>query len=93
MLDAHINNKANVYSTMPNSKARFESSALYIAENGTLPEPIVGFELKEGLSILDGNHRMTALCYCEATVDELFGKRRGYSGEKPQDLDGIAPPW
>ena len=77
-LDAHINNKTNVYSTMLNSKARFESAALYIAENGTVPEPLVGMELGDGLSVLDGNHRMAALCYCQATADEISGKgRRG----------------
>ena len=68
MLDAHINNKTNVYSTMLNSKARFESAALYIAQNGTVPEPLVGMELEDGLSVLDGNHRMAALCYCQATA-------------------------
>jgi hypothetical protein len=72
MLDAHINNKINDYTTLPNSKARFESAALYVAENGTFPEPLVGIELKDGLSVLDGNHRMTALCYCQKTAEEIL---------------------
>jgi hypothetical protein len=72
MLDAHINGKENSYSNDANSKERFVSAAQFIAQNSTVPQPLVGFDLADGLSVLDGNHRMTALCYCQANKDELL---------------------
>jgi hypothetical protein len=72
MLDAHINHVANIYSRMPDSKTRFESAARYIAQNGTYPKQLVAMQLGDGLSVIDGNHRMTALCYCKATEEEVL---------------------
>lgn len=72
MLDAHVNGKENVYSNDANSKDRFVSAAQYIAENATVPQPLVGFDLADGLSVLDGNHRMAGLCYCQAKKEELL---------------------
>jgi hypothetical protein len=53
MIDAHINGVANTYSTLLDSKDRFESVARYIAENGTFPKPLVVMQLKDGLSVID----------------------------------------
>jgi hypothetical protein len=72
MIDAHINGVANVYSTMADSKTRFESASRYIAENGTLPKPLIVMRLNDGLSVIDGNHRTAALCYCQATADDIL---------------------
>lgn len=72
MIDAHVKHKINVYSTLPNDKARFDSATLYIWENGTFPEPLIGFQITDGLSILDGNHRMAALCHCQDTIEEIL---------------------
>jgi hypothetical protein len=72
MIDAHVNDIANAYSRLPDSKARFESAAVYIAENGTFPKPLIVMQIKDGLSVIDGNHRATALCHCQATTEEIL---------------------
>jgi hypothetical protein len=72
MLDAHVNGIANVYSKLADSKARFEAATGYIVENVTFPIPLVVMQLRDGLSVIDGNHRATALCYCQATTDEIL---------------------
>ena len=93
MLDAHVNGKENIYSNDANSKDRFVSAAQYIAENATVPQPLVGFDLADGLSVLDGNHRMTGLCYCQAKKEELL--RGGLEGpaSKSENLDRNARAW
>ena len=72
MLDGHVNGTPNIYGRWPESKARFLSAGRYVSENGTLPKPLIAMRLKDGLSVLDGNHRVTALCFRQAAPERIL---------------------
>jgi hypothetical protein len=94
MIDGHINGHANLYSA--DSDVRFRSALGHIAKNGVLPRPLVAMQLKDGISVIDGNHRVAALCACQAGVDEI-AKKGGVAPQKIQQVwigthsDGEAP--
>ena len=76
MINAHVNDVPNFYSAMPDGKARFLSAVQYLEKHGSLPRPLVVMRLEDGLRVIDGNHRVTALCFCQATPAEIL-KRGG----------------
>lgn len=60
----------NLYSTsIPDLKQRFDKIVEYICEHATLPKPPVLLDEEEGISILDGNHRMAAYFYCRGVFN------------------------
>jgi len=46
-----------------NSKMRFFGFVEFIQRTSSIPAPIIGINTDNGLSILDGNHRLAALTY------------------------------
>jgi hypothetical protein len=71
MIDGHINDKPNLYSSMPDSMTRFQAVGRYIAKHGVFPKPPVAIRLVDGLSVLDGNHRVAAFCACRGAAEEI----------------------
>jgi hypothetical protein len=71
MIDGHINDVPNIFSAGPDSKRRFVAVGRYVAQHGTFPRPLVVMRLEDGLSVLDGNHRMTALCACQGASEQI----------------------
>jgi hypothetical protein len=82
MLDAHVNNIPNDYAGMLNGKKRFLSAGQYVSEHGTFPKPLVAMQSKDGLSVIDGNHRLTALCFRQAASERVIN----VSGVPPSKL-------
>jgi len=54
--------------------ARLIGAANYVAKHGSFPKPLVAMQLEDGLSVLDGNHRVAALCACQAIPDTVSKK-------------------
>jgi hypothetical protein len=79
MLDGHVNGRPNAISRMPNSRIRFLMAGKYVSEHGTLPEPPLVIRLTDGLSVLDANHRVAALCF------------RRLASERIVNISGVAP--
>jgi hypothetical protein len=79
MLDGHVNGKPNPISQIRNSRTRFLTAGKYISENGTSPKPPLVIKKADGLSVLDGNHRVSALCF------------RRLASERIVNLSGVAP--
>jgi hypothetical protein len=79
MLDGHVNGKPNPISQILNSRARFLSAGKYVSENGTSPKPLLVIRKADGLSVLDGNHRVSALCF------------RQLASERIVNISGVAP--
>ena len=52
-----------------NSEARFNYALNHLARTGEFQKPLVAMNLADGLSVLDGNHRITALIVCEAQAN------------------------
>ena len=62
MLDAYVNGANNEYgAAILNGKERYKSLVLYIGRNGSFPAPTIVMARDDGLHIVDGNHRITAL--------------------------------
>jgi hypothetical protein len=72
MIDGHINRVPNTYFGWPESKARFLSAGQYVSQYGTFPKPPMAVRLDDGLSVLDGNHRMTALCFRQLAPERIL---------------------
>src|SRR5262245_45140240 len=65
MAMAALTGQRNRFSeAIPNLKQRFQSVVDYIALHGRLPRPPALCVEPDGLSVLDGNHRMAAYFYC-----------------------------
>jgi hypothetical protein len=45
------------------SKSRFFTFVEFIQRTGTIPAPIIGINTRDGLGIIDGNHRLAALTH------------------------------
>jgi hypothetical protein len=56
------------------TRARFKKAADYILMNGAFREPPIAMRLADGLSILDGNHRITAFCGLQEAPAEILAK-------------------
>jgi hypothetical protein len=60
--------------------ARFKKASDYILQNRKFEMPPVAVRLPDGLSILDGNHRVTAFCGLQQTPDGFLEQ---YGFQKP----------
>jgi hypothetical protein len=85
MIGEHVNDLPSRYPVGPGSKTRFLSAMRHLTVHGTLPRAPVVMRLEDGLSVLDGNHRVTALCFCQAISDEIL-KKGGTAPLKSQRL-------
>jgi hypothetical protein len=56
---------------------RVSRSWLYIIENGKFPRPIVTMKKPDGISLIDGNHRLAAFELVQGLPDAQFAKE-GY---------------
>lgn len=64
LIEKHVYNlETTVKFNVRNSKSRFFSFVEFIKSTGSIPEPIIGINTDEGLRILDGSHRLSALTY------------------------------
>jgi hypothetical protein len=79
MLDGHVNGRPNAISRMADGRIRFLAAGKYVSEHGTLPEPPLVIRLTNGLSVLDGNHCVAALCF------------RRIASERIVNISGVAP--
>jgi hypothetical protein len=60
-----LKGQKNLYSeSIPDLKERFARIVSYIGECGLMPKPPTLIREAGGLSVLDGNHRMSAYYYC-----------------------------
>jgi hypothetical protein len=57
------------------TRTRFKKASDYILKNGGFEEPPIATRLADGLSVLDGNHRMTAFCGLQQVPAEILEKR------------------
>jgi hypothetical protein len=55
-------------------------------KNGVFEKPLVAIRLPDGLSILDGNHRISAFCGLQETPAELLEPRGLKKPAPEQDL-------
>ncbi len=62
LLGAYVKGEVNSYSNLQNGRQRFASLVRYISQNGVVPVPVV-YEEDNGVSFVDGNHRIAALTY------------------------------
>ena len=46
----------------------------HLLKTGEFQKPLVVMELEDGLSVIDGNHRVTALIACQAQNDAILQK-------------------
>jgi len=65
---------------------RFKNAADYILKNGGFREPPIAMQLADGLSILDGNHRITAFCGVQEVPAETLEKRGLRKPTQEQEL-------
>jgi hypothetical protein len=60
----------------PNTKERFDSAFHYVLNNATFEQPPITMNLPgDGLSVIDGNHRISAFCALQKMPPESFTKR------------------
>jgi hypothetical protein len=65
MVLAAVGGQVNIYSTsIPDLKQRFFNVVDFLSVYGQLPRPPAVIQDNEGLSVVDGNHRMAAYFYC-----------------------------
>jgi hypothetical protein len=65
---------------------RFKRASDYILKNGGFEEPPIAMRLGDGLSVLDGNHRMTAFCGLQQVPAEILEKRGLRKPAQEQEL-------
>jgi hypothetical protein len=65
---------------------RFKKVADYLMKNGVFEKPPIAIRLPDGLSILDGNHRISAFCGLQETPAELLESRGLKKPAPEQDL-------
>jgi hypothetical protein len=59
----------------PNTKGRFDEAFDYILNNGKFKEPLVTMIIPDdGISVIDGNHRISAFCGLQKMPPEQFEK-------------------
>jgi hypothetical protein len=68
------------------TRRRFNKGADYLMKNGVFEKPLIGMRLPDGLSILDGNHRISAFCGLRETPAELLEPRGLKKPAPEQDL-------
>jgi hypothetical protein len=65
---AEINNRTADAAT----RTRFKRAMDYILDNGIFPGAIVAMNVPSGLTVLDGNHRVSAFCGVQLMPDAAF---------------------
>jgi hypothetical protein len=71
MLNTHVGGGPARYPVGPDGKERFSSALRYIAQHGSIPRPLIAMRINDGISVLDGNHRIAALCFCRQAREEI----------------------
>jgi hypothetical protein len=65
LIDGYINGATNMFTEqIDDGKQRFGSLLNYTMANGTMPVPPVLISEEQGLTVMDGNHRISALFVC-----------------------------
>jgi hypothetical protein len=72
MTIAQINNRTADAET----QRRFKRAMDYILDNGVFPGAIVAMNVPSGLTVLDGNHRVSAFCGVQLIPDAAFERLR-----------------
>jgi hypothetical protein len=62
---------------------RFKKAGDYIKKNGTFEMPLIAIRLPDGLSVLDGNHRISAFCGLQEIPAQSF-ERNGLKKPAPE---------
>lgn len=90
LVDGYVLNRSNQYSSsIPDRRVRFQSVLRYLVANGVLPVPVVLLSHPEGYSIMDGNHRVAALCaYREFMKSEAGRAALAAPATPPRDSHG-----
>jgi hypothetical protein len=71
----------------PNTKGRYKSAFHHILNNATFEEPLVAMALPgDGLSVIDGNHRISAFCGLQTMPPESFEKLKLRKPEPAQKV-------
>jgi hypothetical protein len=65
------------------TKRRYDNAFHHILNNAVFEEPPIAMRLADGLSFLDGNHRITAFCGLQMIPAEGF-ERRGVKKPSPE---------
>jgi hypothetical protein len=68
------------------TRTRFKRASDYILKNGRFQEAPIAVRLADGLSILDGNHRITAFCGLQEVPAEILEKRGLRKPAQEQEL-------
>ena len=72
IVNSMIDDVANGKALGDNGDARFHYAMDHLVKSAKFHKPLVVMKLKDGLSVIDGNHRVTALVACQATADEIL---------------------
>jgi hypothetical protein len=70
MIAAHVDGVPNIYTRLPESKQRFTSALQHITQHGTIPKPPLAMRVQDGFVVIDGNHRLAALCFRQGEAAE-----------------------
>jgi hypothetical protein len=65
------------------TERRFKKAGDYLMKNGTFEKPLIAVRLPDGLSILDGNHRISAFCGLQEIPAQSL-ERRGLKKPAPE---------
>ena len=80
---------ADVNSATPdaNTKARYNNALHHILNHATFEQPLVAMALPgDGLSVIDGNHRISAFCSLQTMPPERFEKHKLQKPEPTQQV-------
>jgi hypothetical protein len=77
-----LNDKANGI-TDQETERRFKKASDYLMKNGKFEVPLIAIELPGGLSILDGNHRISAFCGLQEIPTQSL-EQRGLKKPTPE---------
>ena len=67
------------------TRRRFKKAADYMMKNGVFEKPLIAMRLPDGLSIIDGNHRISAFCGLQETPAESL-EQRGLKKPAPDQV-------
>jgi hypothetical protein len=68
------------------TERRFKRAADYLMKNGTFEKPPIAITLPDGLSVLDGNHRISAFCGLQQIPAQSLEQRGLRKPTPEQDL-------
>lgn len=93
LLRAYIGGEDNEYSQAlgERGKERFHTQLHQLIDHGVFPSPPVLVDHGEGLEIMDGNHRIAALCaWSQWKENAKFLEKLG---KEPKPLKALQPVW